>query len=53
MPVPRYMAKIPFAFGLLTSCDIRESGLADLVLVRLGLALWFEWHIKLKAVERT
>lgn len=43
--LPRYMAKIPLAFGLLTTWDIREIGMADLILVRRGLALWFEWRI--------
>lgn len=51
--LPRYMAKILLAFGLLTTWDVRETGLADLVLVRLCLALWIEWSIKLNAVEGT
>lgn len=45
MSLPGYMAKIPLAFGLLTTWDIREIGMADLILVRRGLALWFEWCI--------
>lgn len=47
------MWQILLAFRLLTTWDIRDSGLADLVLVRLGLALWFECSIKLNAVEKT
>lgn len=53
MSLPRYMAKIPLAFGLLTTWDITEIGMADLILVRWGLALWFEWRILLKPTERT
>lgn len=34
--LPRYVAKIPLAFGYITIWDI---GMADLILVRLGLAL--------------
>lgn len=37
--LPRYMAKIPLAFGYITIWDIGEIGMADLILVRLGLAL--------------
>lgn len=50
---PRYLAKITFALGLLTIWEIRESGLADLVLLRLNLALRLEYSIKLKAIGRT
>lgn len=40
-------------FWVTHNWDIRESGLADLALVRLDLVLWFEWSIQLKTVERT
>ena len=42
MSLPRCMVKIPLTFGCLTTWDTRESRLADLVLVRLALVLWFE-----------